>query len=101
MNEKNIKRVFEAAELERRAKQLRREEAAFLEEADSRKDELLDRWNITTPEEYAIIKELSDRYGCSADDLLIYLQSDEQINNYKNQLISGRNSDPGGDIEWP
>lgn len=101
MNEKNVKRVFEAAELERRAKQLRREEQAFLEEADSRKDELLDRWNITTPEEYAIIKELSDRYGCSADDLLVYLQSDEMINNYKNHLINDKDSDPRGDTSWP
>ncbi len=80
MNEKNYKRSVEAAELERRAKQLRREEAAFLEEADIRKDELLTRWNITTPEEYAILAELSDKCGCSLMDLITYMQSDEQIN---------------------
>ncbi len=98
MIDKNTKRAVEAAELERRAKQLRRDEIAFLKEADRRKDELLNRWNITTPEEFAIIKELSDKFGCTVDELLKYLQTDEQI--IKPYTYDG-DSDPGGDHVWP
>lgn len=41
-----MSRTEEAALLEKKAKSLRRAEQDFLMEADRRKDELLDRWNI-------------------------------------------------------
>ncbi len=91
MNEKYTNRTTEAAELERRAKQLRREETAFLEEVDLRKDELLARWHEKTSDETAILKDLADRYECPIDVLLDYLFTDMTVEYIKKTFLQNSN----------
>ncbi len=82
MGEIKSKRAEEAAELEAKAKSLRRAEKAFWDEVDERLPEIQNRFNMSDR-----FEEICRTYGANTDkakaDLLKHIVSDQQVNYYR------------------
>ena len=68
--------------LQAKQKRVQRAEEEFFKEADSRRDELLERWGH--PDR---LQEAADRIGIDADTLYGCITSDEQIAFYQRKLL--------------
>ena len=83
------------AALKRKEKELKAREAAFLAEADARKNALLRRWGIAEAEKHEdeerkALRGISERlrgiceaYGCTLEELFEHIGSDTQINYFR------------------
>ena len=81
MGEIKSKRAVEAAELEAKAKTLRRAEKAFWDEVNERLPEIQNRFNMSDK-----FGEICRTYGADTDkakaDLLQHILSEKQVNYY-------------------
>lgn len=68
--------------LQAKQKRVQRAEEEFFKEADSRKDELLDRWGKSDR-----LQEAADHVGVDAAMLFDFITSDEQIAFYQRKLL--------------
>ena len=75
MSEAELKQL---RELQAKQKRVQRAEQEFLKEADSRKDELLERWNVQDQ-----LKQAADLIGTDKDTLFAWVTSDEQMAFYR------------------
>lgn len=82
MGQIKSKRADEAAELEAKAKALRRAEKAFWDEVYERLPEIQNRFNMSDK-----FEEICRTYGADTDkskaDLLKHIVSDQQVNYYR------------------
>lgn len=65
-------------ELQAKQKRAQRAEADFMKEADSRKEELLERWGMTDN-----LSEAATIIGTTSEELYAWITSDEQVGYYR------------------
>lgn len=65
-------------ELQAKEKRVMRAEAEFLKEADSRKDELLKRWEISDR-----LEQAAELIGTDSDTLFVWITSDIQVRYFR------------------
>lgn len=65
-------------DLQAKQKRVQRAEKEFFEEADSRKEELLERWGITDR-----LAEAAEKIGTTPEELYDWITSEDQINYYR------------------
>ncbi len=65
-------------DLQAKAKRVSRAEAEFLEEADSRQKELLQRWSVKDR-----LQQAAEQIGTSSEELYQWITSDQQIHFYR------------------
>lgn len=77
-------------ELQAKQKRAQRAEADFMKEADSRKEELLERWQVTDN-----LSEAAAIIGTTSEELYAWITSDEQVGYYRRR--HGINEIPCGE----
>lgn len=75
MSEAELKQL---RELQAKQKRVQRAEQEFLKEADSRKEELLERWNVQDQ-----LKQAADLIGTDPNSLYEWITSEDQISFYR------------------
>lgn len=65
-------------ELQAKQKRAQRAEAEFMKEADTRKEELMERWSVTDR-----LAEAANIIGTTPDDLYAWITSEEQISYFR------------------
>jgi phosphopantetheine adenylyltransferase len=63
-----------------------RADKEFFKQCKKRRDEVLKILKVEEPDTYYEdrIRSIADKYGCTARELLDYIETDRQINYYKN-----------------
>ncbi len=84
MAEKRTKRELEAADLEAKAKAIRRAEKAFWNEVEERLDEVKDRFGLSDKFN-DICRTYDARTGREISDLYNYITSSEQVKAYQSR----------------
>ena len=69
-------------ELQAKEKRVMRAEAEFLKEADSRKDELLKRWEISDR-----LEQAAELIGTDSDTLFAWITSDIQVRYFRQTIV--------------
>lgn len=80
MTEAEIKLLHE---LQAKQKRAQRAEAEFLKEADSRKEDLLERWKVKDR-----LADAAEKIGTTPEELYDWITSEEQISYYRRKHTS-------------
>ena len=83
------KEAQQLRELQAKQKRIQRQEKAFFEDADARKDELLARWGISNDTRSDLDQIADLYYGVSGCELRDWITSDRQVEYFKRMHPSG------------